>query len=159
MPPARDVMDRLLEKVVMEPNSGCWLWIGSACPRGYGSIGLNGVTTAVHRLSYERHVGPIRDGLSVLHKCDTPQCIRPDHLFLGTPKDNTQDMLRKGRVKRTGKRFGSNHCQAKLSESQVAEILKTPGLHKDVASRFGVTDSTVSLIKRRKIWRHVSLAA
>ncbi len=77
----------------------CWLWVGARNPKDYGKLGLYGKTLASHRVSYELSFGPIPDGLAVLHKCDNPPCVRPDHLFLGTLKDNSQDCLAKGRNK------------------------------------------------------------
>src|SRR5271166_838027 len=86
-----------------ERGEGCWNWIGSECSNGYGSLSitLNGKHTNVlaHRLSYQLTIGAIPDGLLVCHKCDNRKCVRPDHLFLGSHKDNTQDMMTKKRGK------------------------------------------------------------
>ena len=94
--------ERLIEK-----SDGCWEWKGTKC-FGYGKITLkrNGRhrPTFAHRVSYELYRGPIRDGLLVCHHCDNPGCVRPDHLFLGTKKDNAQDYQRKFRRVRT-------HCK------------------------------------------------
>lgn len=87
-----------------EPNSGCWLWIGGnrddhrAKPR-YGVFRLSGASFNIgaHRASYILHRGHIDVGLWVLHKCDTPACVNPDHLFLGTVTDNNRDTVKKGR--------------------------------------------------------------
>lgn len=78
----------------------CWVWTGARMPTGYGIIrypGKKGSHTGAHRISYMLHNGNIHSGLHVLHRCDNPSCVNPSHLFLGTPKDNMQDMLRKGR--------------------------------------------------------------
>lgn len=92
----RPLMERFWEKVDM--SGDCWVWTGSCSPWGYGQIGVppNQIARA-HRVSWELHHGPIPHGLYVCHHCDNPRCVRPDHLFLGTPSDNTQDMLHKGR--------------------------------------------------------------
>lgn len=66
-------------------------------PRGYGVIYFNGRQTYTHRVSYELHVGPIPDGLFILHRCDVPACVNPDHLFVGSAADNVADMMAKGR--------------------------------------------------------------
>lgn len=78
------------------PESGCWLFEGSTIKRGYGRLASSGQLTA-HRASYERFYGPIPDGMCVCHACDVRSCINPNHLFLGTHRDNTQDMWQKGR--------------------------------------------------------------
>ena len=83
------------DKYIPEPNSGCWLWIRGVDGGGYGHTNKG----YAHRLAYERYVGPIPKGLLVCHKCDTIICINPDHLFLGTQKDNMADAARKGRLR------------------------------------------------------------
>jgi len=86
----------------MAPLKKCWEWNGKRRTEfGYGVIGTkhNGadIQWFVHRVSYVAHIGPILDRICVLHKCDNPRCVNPFHLFLGTRKDNTQDMVEKGR--------------------------------------------------------------
>lgn len=83
---------------------GCQIWTASVDRFGYGRLTVNGKTTHAHRASWECANGPIPDSLWVLHRCDTPPCINPDHLFLGTPADNVADMIRKQRH-----RFGRRH--------------------------------------------------
>lgn len=78
-------------------TESCWLWTASTGKKGYGKINVNGVTKSAHRVSYEMSHGAIPRGLGVLHKCDTPLCVRPDHLFIGTNQDNVNDMMSKGR--------------------------------------------------------------
>lgn len=95
-------LDRFWSHVDPEPNSGCWLWSGAwngkwnVC--GYGRFNIDGVMRQAHRWAYEHFRGPIPDGLFACHKCDTPPCVNPDHLFLGTAVDNMADMIRKGRA-------------------------------------------------------------
>lgn len=85
------------EKYIPEPNTGCWLWIRRLDKQGYGRAKLKGKKIGAHRFSWMEHNGPIPKDLFVLHKCDTPACINPNHLFLGTARDNFDDMVRKGR--------------------------------------------------------------
>lgn len=83
---------------VEKTDAGCWNWRGSVNTHGYGQIrAASGEYTTAHRVSWELTNGPIVDGLWVLHRCDNPRCVRPDHLFLGTPADNAQDMYAKKR--------------------------------------------------------------
>lgn len=83
--------------VEMIPFSTCWYWVGWTNENGYGRINISGKMLFAHRYNYERYVGPISDGLFVLHKCDTPLCCNPDHLELGTNTDNMRQMLARGR--------------------------------------------------------------
>jgi hypothetical protein len=76
----------------------CWIWQGGRTGSNYGELHRNNRPILAHRYSYELHYGPITNGLWVLHHCDNPPCVNPSHLFLGTPKDNTQDMINKGRA-------------------------------------------------------------
>lgn len=101
----------LFEKMVERlPWSGCWLWLGSIQKRGYAQIadkrGGRFIPTTGHRWIWERTRGKVPDGFMVCHRCDVRSCVNPDHLFPGTAKDNTQDMMRKGRADISG--FGKN---------------------------------------------------
>jgi HNH endonuclease len=87
------------DRLIPEPNSGCWLWDGAVTNDGYGQVRINNRNFRVHRLAWEQANGLIPEGLSVLHKCDVPSCCNPDHLFLGTQLDNVTDMRTKRRFK------------------------------------------------------------
>lgn len=97
------VTPHLLQNYMPIPETGCWLWLGGWDTAKYGKISKHGtVVCLAHRLFYAVHKGDLGDAL-VLHKCDTPQCVNPDHLFLGSTRDNTHDMFRKGRGRPRGK--------------------------------------------------------
>ncbi len=133
------------------PN-GCILWCGSLKTNGYGQTRERrlGPHLYAHRLAYERAIGPIPRGMFVCHKCDVPNCINPEHLFLGGPNDNTQDMVRKGR-----QAFGERHGNAKLVRSQIVSIRADQRVHLEIANAYGVSRTLIGAIKRRRVWAHV----
>jgi hypothetical protein len=124
----------------------CWLWIGSQNAKGYGKIQLNRRSAAghpvadyAHRIAWIMVHGPIPVGLDVLHKCDTPACVRDEHLFLGTPLDNVRDMIAKGR------RVASR----KLDAAAVSFIRSSTQTQVILAKRFGVSQSLICLVRKR----------
>lgn len=136
----------LIERVAfysVKEEGGCWRWIGSvmsASPAnqggfGYGRIGFGKRNWLAHRFSWMAHNGEIPKGMSVLHKCDNPRCVNPEHLILGTQLENIADRNRKGRQTK------------KLSDEQVREIREAVGFHKEIAAKYGVTRTAVTQIK------------
>lgn len=93
--------DRFWRKVEITSGVECWLWSGAARPSGHGVFWLNGMLDSAYRFSYMLHKGPIPKGASVLHTCDNGRCVNPEHLYIGSQKENMQDCLRKGRNERT----------------------------------------------------------
>lgn len=91
------MQDRFEAKVSPVPHAGCWLWTGAETGTGYGAFWAHGERRA-HRVSYRLYKGPIPNGMVVCHRCDTPLCVNPEHLFLGTQRDNMLDASRKGRL-------------------------------------------------------------
>lgn len=136
----------------------CWEWTAYKNSQGYGQFrkeGRGGQALA-HRVSYELNVGSIPDGLLVCHKCDNPSCTNPNHLFLGTVKDNMADKMAKGRAKSLS---GELHGRAKLTTSQVKEIrdrLATGEAQTLIAADYGIAQRTVSRIKNADSWAHVA---
>ena len=145
-----DIRERFLKHV--NKTTRCWFWTGAINDKGYGWVSRSkklGPPRA-HRLSYELFVGRIPKGRWVLHKCDVPLCVRPNHLFIGTPKDNTQDMLRKGRAVR-----GEKASWSKIKEDDVRAIRASTESQRTLAKRYGMGQQSISLIKRRINWKHV----
>lgn len=143
-----------MARVGPRPDSGCWMWLGSDQGKGYGNVGHEGRTQRAHRVSYKLFVGPIPDGLHVLHKCDVRLCVNPDHLFLGTNADNVRDMVEKGR-----NNFGERNGNAKLTEDKVRDIRAGYELGDTVASlslSYQVSCTAIYDIVRGDTWRHVS---
>lgn len=146
----RTLVEKLEEKYVPEPNTGCWLWFGVTSGKGYGAMQVNKQQKLAHRVSWEIHYGPIPKGICVLHKCDTPLCVNPAHLFLGTKADNMADRDAKGRTAK-----GENNGRAKLAETQAAAIREDPRSLREIASDYGVHYTAIGKIKRRERWKHI----
>lgn len=141
-----------MESVIPEPNSGCWLWLGSETNSGYGCVRHKGKNLKAHRASWLLFRGPLKRRLSVCHKCDNPPCVNPDHLFLGTHQENMRDMVRKGRTIRLK---GSAHPGAKLTELAVLAIRNDRRRSSIIASEYGVARRTIQAIRLREIWGHL----
>jgi hypothetical protein len=133
---------------IPEPMSGCWLWTADVDRKGYGRVTENGRLVGAHRLSYRTYVGPIPADICVCHRCDTPSCINPDHLWLGTRSDNTRDMYAKGRVSRAGEKNG----RAKLTQDDVRFIRTSLLPAGQLASTFDVSRNTIWRARRGKNW-------
>jgi len=146
----KSLQQEFQDKYLPEVTTGCWLWVGAKDGHGYGRFQVDGKGCGAHRVSYELFKGKIPKGMFVCHTCDVPGCVRPDHLWLGTDADNNADKIKKGRQSK-----GENHWKAKLSESQVLEIRAAGGLHREIAVRYGVSQSHVCSIKARKKWAHL----
>ena len=115
----KPIEERFWKYVNKDTESGCWEWIGAIERNGYGRFKLNGKMILAHRLSYELHKGPIPSGMCCLHSCDNRRCVKPDHLSIGTHKENIQDKIDKNRQAK-----GSMHGKSKLNEDQVLLIKK-----------------------------------
>lgn len=145
----KPLLDRLLA-YVREEND-CWLWTGSL-RGGYGALTIDGVTHRAHRLSYTLHKGEIPEGMLVCHTCDIRLCINPEHLFLGSYKDNSDDKVAKGRQAR-----GETGGRTKLTEDAVRHIRKLAATcsYQKIANSFGVHKSSITDILNDRTWTHV----
>ena len=125
---------------------GCWRVVShkAITHNGYRRFQRNGVEMRIHRYMYEKHIGRIPNGIFVCHTCDHPGCVNPNHLFLGTPKDNSADARKKGRI------VGGNH--KKLTGKEIKEIRIAKGSQRLIAKNYGISQRHVSDIKNLKTW-------
>ena len=165
------LQQKIWSRVAPDPNTGCWLFVGFLNGDGYGRLWADGRSRTAHRVAYEAYVGPIAPGLGVLHRCDTPACCNPDHLFAGTQATNRLDCIAKCRDARgdrngarrrperlaRGERHGSRtmperivrgerHGMAKLSDADVDVIRAAYAAgdsRAELARRFGISTNTV----------------
>jgi len=153
-----ELMDRFIRDTYPEPNTGCWIWGGGVNVDGYGvmkCVTLPKETRSAHRASYFLHNGPFDYSLQVLHRCDNPPCVNPDHLFLGTHQDNMNDRKLKGRTNKICPK-GSKCASSKLDENKVLEIRKISGkTQREIGQIYGLTQSSIHFILSRKTWTHV----
>ena len=142
------LLDRFMDKVSPEPNSGCWLWTGACHGDGYGHIGIaTSKPDRAHRVAYRLFRGEIPSGMQVRHKCDVPSCVNPDHLVVGTHQDNMGD--RDTRL-RTAK--GRQNGKTTLTEEQVRFAKTSPLSRRKVAALLGCHNSTIDAIRSGKSW-------
>jgi hypothetical protein len=159
--PGRPLDQRFWRYVSCEPNSGCWLWDGACDRKGYGQLrlGTGALRYATH-IALELAGRELPLGMLACHRCDVPSCVNPDHLFVGTPLDNTTDMIVKGRftydpaLRPRGSRVGG----AKLHERDIPVIrqrLAAGEALPTVAATYDVTPTAIWYVKCGKTWRHV----
>ena len=153
-----DIEWRFFTRVDMTPGFGpkgdCWRWAGASSVRGYGHIRYMGRPRRAHRIAYLLEYGVDALALQVCHRCDNPPCVRPDHLFLGTAKDNAIDAEKKGRQVH---KYGETSPNAKLSNfrAEMVRELYSSGIFKqsELAESFGVSQFVVSKIVRNEGYR------
>jgi DNA-binding XRE family transcriptional regulator len=173
---APDWGDRFWRHVHPEALSGCWLWHGYAHGSlGHGRVTINKRRVMAHRYAYEQAFGAIPDGLCVCHRCDVPACVNPDHLWLGTPAENTADMVAKGRqakgdrassrlhrhLRPRGERLsrklaGERNASAVLTIEQVLSIREEYAAggvsQSQLGAKYGVARGTIASITQGKSW-------
>lgn len=154
---------RFNNSFVKDEITGCWNWLGktrSGKCKLYGRIKVNKKSMPAHRFSWELHnEKKVPDGMIVMHKCDNPECVNPDHLCIGTTQDNSDDKVRKNRQAK-GLSFvnrkaanGSRHGLAKLTENQAKEIFNDTNSQRKIAERYGVSQTVIHNIKSMKTWK------
>ena len=145
----RPVIDRFEDLYTPEPNTGCWLFIGYA--KRYGQIQINGKGIRATRWAYEYFKGPIPYGICVCHKCDTPECVNPDHLFLGTQSENLTDARIKNRIPLGEKRKRSR--LKNIDVIKIRQLLSEGSFNQDeIAFMFDVNRITINDIVRGRTW-------
>lgn len=182
--PPDKVIHRVERHIHLMPKDGCWEWPMSRTKAGYGQLMASDGPQAgrrlhyAHRVSYAVNNGPIPQGFQVCHTCDNPGCFRPDHLFLGTPKDNAADCKEKGRNsagktrpignkhwtrtsphKKASVMVGENHFRAKLNWQKVDYIRTSPKSGAELSRELGVSQSTICSVRKNHIWNQSSLLA
>ena len=152
----KSIINRFWLKV--DKTDTCWNWTASLIHSGYGRFTINGITWSAHRVSWIIHNGNIpKDNnycgtMFVLHKCDNPKCVNPDHLFIGTCADNHKDMVKKGRAP-----IGETVGTSRFTDTQI-RVIRTyyPAITQmKLAEIFGTQQSAISKIILRKTWKHV----
>lgn len=143
--PLRDKFNTRFKK-----TDGCWEWNGTRDGFGYGLFDYKGKRYRAHSLALVLAGHTPRDGEVACHKCDNPKCVRPDHLYFGTARDNVHDAMNRGRLPK-----GERHGQAKLTEDQVYQIRQASGSYTAIANQFGLSRASVTRIIKGKNWRHL----
>lgn len=152
--------DRLKSKVLIHPQTQCWEWQASLTPMGYGQVRFQGARKLAHRVAWTLFRGEIPENdtaygtMNVLHRCDNPRCINPDHLFLGDQKLNALDSVSKQRWGRRGCK-GETHGRAVVTENIVRQMRASKESVHLLAERFGLSLGAVRHILKRRSWKHV----
>lgn len=147
------IRKRFNKKFIVHPRTRCWEWIGCRNKDGYGITYETYKNVSASRVSYKIHNGPIPNGMCVLHHCDNPGCVNPEHLFIGTQQDNVKDMDQKGRRVIC---IGTKRGNSKLNELKVVAIMKDPSPYPIISKKYNISVSVICAIKQRKTWKHVT---
>lgn len=144
----RSLTERMEKFIVPVPEAGCWLWIGQIDPNfGYGRLKYKCRSRNAHRMSWEAFRGLIPEGMSVLHKCDTPSCVNPEHLYLGTQLENMRDRQER---KRFIPHLGDANHATRIPDKFIDEILASNLPSQELADKYGVTYAGIHFIRNGK---------
>ena len=144
-------LKKRFEGRISHHKNGCWIWAGSKDKVGYGYFSIKGKTLKSHRVSYYIYKGEIPEKMMVCHSCDMPSCVNPEHLWIGTAKQNMQDRDRKMR----GLHGERNH-RSIMGEHLVIYIRNSTLGVSELARNYGVSIGAISGIKKRRTWKHVN---
>lgn len=150
-----EIQQYIKDRVCTHPGTGCWEWAMAVSEQGYGVAAVGQKKASSHRIAYAAFVADIPAGINVCHRCDNPSCCNPEHLFLGSQKDNIQDCIRKGR--KADKR-GERHHLSKLTDKDVRQIRSLKGaglLPSQVALMYPVGRWQINAIWHNQGWTHV----
>jgi hypothetical protein len=145
--------ENFIQKAEADPNTGCWLWAGCVHANGYGKVKVAGKTGLAHRHAWQLFCGDIPAGKIVCHRCDTPLCVNPAHLYVGTDADNSRDKIARGRDR---KATGTDAAHAKLDWSAVAAIRASGLSCAKLGAVHGVNPSTIWDARRGATWRQAA---
>lgn len=155
-----DAKAKIVSRILIS-ETGCWEWTGYIEKNGYGKITFRRKRQSVHRLSYSSFKGDIPEGMDVCHRCDVRHCVNPEHLFVGTRKQNMEDCVNKGRQAKGDKlqHLVGEKCNfSKLCSDDVIQIrkLKSEGVKtSEIAFKFNVSGDNIRRIVRRDTWSHI----
>lgn len=148
--------DRFHKTVDKQGGNKCWIWLGSKDKDGYGRFYTKLLNTSrAHKVSYILHFGNVKNGMIICHTCDIPSCVNPKHLYSGTPNDNAQDKINRGRDLNTR---GAKHHNAKLNDNTVKRLkerMKNGESCSMIARELEMNQSSINAIKNSKTWKHL----
>lgn len=143
------MIERFMNKIEPIPWTGCWIWTAGINKAGYGIFAVNRKSQLAHRISYILYKGKIPLGKFVCHSCDNPTCVNPDHLWLGTAKDNAVDRMVKGR---NADQRGYKSALAKWELKTVQAMREAKGSLNELTKQYGISKSQISKIRSGKCW-------
>lgn len=157
---SEEIHERFFKRIQIDEKTQCWNWIGANCGSScsYGTMINGGKMVKSHRYAYEKFKGAIPDGLIVRHRCDNSLCCNPEHLEVGTHKDNAQDSIKRGRA-RYGIHYGEKNPKSVLTRDHVIRIiaLKKEGLtQKEISTRLRIKITTIGAVQEGRTWGHLT---